>query len=292
MSGLRFALFSHAGPLAEGVLEQLLRAGVPPVAIVQRDRPAPASLPVRVAHPGPPTLAEMADGAGIAVLRLPDLAGADAQAALAALRADVFLVACFPARIPAAVRALAARACINLHPSLLPRYRGPEPLFWQLRAGDDAFGCTLHRVSARLDCGAVLAQSTPTAAPHPDHGTLSRLLGAHGAQLFIDLWPALRAGSLVERPQDEAAASYFPYPAPDDFTLPLSWNARRAFRFMHATANFGLPYPVTVAGRRLQLARALEWDDGSPSTPLVRDGNVARIRFAGGVLTAELASET
>jgi len=287
----RFALLAHPGPLAEGTLAQLLRRRCAPCAIVMHAPPAPPSLPVRVTHAGPPSLLELAAEHGIPVLALARLDDRDALAALAALAAQVFLVACFPSRIPTAVRALAPLGCFNLHPSLLPRYRGPEPLFWQFRAAEERLGCSLHVVTGRIDCGPVLARAAVELPADADHAAASRLLGGRGAGLFAGLLPAIGRGAATARPQDESCASYFPFPAATDFGLPTAWSARRAFQFMHATAAFARPYPVVVAGETVWLARALDWDDATMSRALVRDGPEVHVRFARGVLHAQLADD-
>ena len=73
------------------------------------------------------------------------------------ISADLFLLACYPKHLPSTIAELATLDCLNIHPSKLPRYRGPDPIFWQLRSGEPETGVTIHRVSNQIDSGDILA---------------------------------------------------------------------------------------------------------------------------------------
>ncbi|MBF6592146.1 MAG: methionyl-tRNA formyltransferase, partial [Ktedonobacterales bacterium] len=93
---------------------------------------------------------------------------------------DLLLVAGFRWRLPAEVLALPRLGCVNAHPSLLPRYRGPNPLYWQVANGETEIGLTLHRMDADFDTGAILAQRTLPLAPDDDIDSLFPKLHAAG----------------------------------------------------------------------------------------------------------------
>jgi len=137
---------------------------------------------------------------------------------LAVLAADVLLVACFPLHIPRSIWQQLPSACWNLHPSLLPKYRGPAPLFWQLRLHERNTGVTLHEVSDRFDAGNILAQACRALPFETSTAGLDAWVAETGVGLFLDTLQRFRKGCLVATPQDEASASYFPYPGESDRT--------------------------------------------------------------------------
>ncbi len=129
---------------------------------------------------------------------------------LAAYEPDVALCASFPARIPADALQTPRLGILNLHPALLPRYRGPNPMGWALRNGDAEIGITVHRMVEKLDAGPILSQGAIAVGDHDDPAT-------DGAERFGPLSEQLVATALrrAERgdpgdPQDDAAATYAP----------------------------------------------------------------------------------
>jgi methionyl-tRNA formyltransferase len=198
---------------------------------------------------------------------------------------DVLLVACLGQRIGAPLRRSARRAALNLHPSLLPAYRGPAPLFWQVRAAECRLGVSVHAMTDAMDAGPVLAQATL----EPTSGTvleaLEREIAALGGRLaarVLDNDP-IAAGT----PQDEARASRQPRPGPDDLALDPGWSAARAFLFMRTV---GAPVPghrLRVDGHQLRLTRALAFDARrSLPTAFLADGETLEVRLNPGVLRA------
>ncbi|MCG6871780.1 MAG: hypothetical protein LJE84_05775, partial [Gammaproteobacteria bacterium] len=148
--------FGHASGYSLAVLAGLLERNLRPCAVVQHGRPPPRS-PIPV-FPAADTPAGLASQHGIDVLWVNDPNPASLALALSELEAGLFLVACYPRRLPGEVFRLAQRACLNLHPSLLPGYRGPAPVFWQLQDGERNTGISLHHVTDRLDAGPLVAQ--------------------------------------------------------------------------------------------------------------------------------------
>jgi methionyl-tRNA formyltransferase len=240
-------------------------------------------LPVAVSG-APPTLADVARGRGVPVCYWPRVGEPPPE--LGDAGADLYLVAGFPFRLPVEVLGRAHLGGLNLHPSLLPCYRGPAPLFWQLRAGEGETGVTLHRMSDRLDAGAVLAQS-PVPLPDGAGGAeLARTLGDAAADLFLDRLARLREATLEDRPQDESRATYQPWPRAEDFVLSTDWTARRAFNFLRGTEAWGYPYTVRGEGRNWRVRTALAWwaGDGRGADPAPKAARCVRLRFSPGLV--------
>ena len=229
--------------------------------------------------------AEVAWAAGLPVFAISDLSHPDTSTLLAALWADVAVVGCFTQRIPRAILQLPRFGFLNLHPSLLPAYRGPTPVFWQLRDGA-GMGVTVHYLDAGLDTGDIAAQiaiSLPDGISEADaeqHLTLS------GVVLLRGVLERLAEGISERRPQPPGG-SYFGFPDESDFALSTDRPARQAYNFMRGTAARGVPYPVDIAGRTELLTIADDYKSDLELDRLsVRHGRHILIRFNPGILYA------
>ncbi len=248
---------------------------------------APPALPA-LSLGEPADLLALAWARGLPVLAVRDFDHRDALAELRAFAPDVAVVACFTHRIPPAALAVPRLGFLNLHPSLLPAYRGPQPLFWQLRDGAPT-GTTIHYMAEGLDTGDIAAQM---AVPLPDGLSgpeAERTLALAGLGLLRGVLDELAAGVVRRRPQG-AGGSRQPAPTEADFALSTEWTARRAFNFMRGTADWRRPYPIEINRRIEWLASAEEWRDFTLDRPSVRHGRHIVIRFAAGVLYAIKAS--
>ena len=189
-------------------------------------------------------------------------------AAIHEARPDVIVVACFPWRLPRTVLELPRLGCLNIHPSLLPRWRGPDPVFWAYRQGDRETGVTVHRMDAGFDTGPILAQQ-PMAIPVGSRAPeLARTLMAAGGRLAAELLPELARGPVTARPQDESLVTVAPVPAPANFELPTTWPAERAYAFTAGVAPLGGPLAVRLAsGERLPVRDATMYAVDDPVAP-------------------------
>ena len=139
-------------------------------------------------------LAEMARAGGIALLEVEDVNGAACHAALQAARLDVILSFHFDQIFTLETLALAPMGGVNIHPSLLPRHRGPIPAFWALQEGPGATGISIHRIGARIDAGEVLAQRAHALPSGVSASTAARLLHEAALPMIDDVLRALAAG--------------------------------------------------------------------------------------------------
>ena len=145
---------------------------------------------------------------GIPVMQPPTLRDPDAVAALAAYAPDIIIVAAYGQLLPPAVLDLPPLGCLNLHPSLLPRHRGPAPVAGAILAGDAATGVSIMRLDAGMDTGPIIAQRERPIAPDDDAATLTAALFADGAALLNAIIPQWAAGTIPAIPQDDAQATY------------------------------------------------------------------------------------
>ena len=145
---------------------------------------------------------------GIPVMQPPTLRDPDAVSALASYRPDLIVVAAYGLLLPPAVLDLPPLGCLNLHPSLLPRHRGPAPVAGAILAGDDITGVSVMRLDAGMDTGPIIAQRERPIAPDDDAATLTAALFADGAALLNEIIPQWAAGAIPAIPQDDSQATY------------------------------------------------------------------------------------
>ena len=209
------------------------------------------------------------------------------QVQLAASADDVAVCACFGARLSEASLAGFHNGVLNIHPSLLPAYRGPAPLYWQYRDGCSRFGVSVHRMVSALDAGPILAQADLVVGPRMGGLMVEQQLAAMGGELTARLLTRpIPRGS----PQDEALATYQTWPDERHYRISPLWTAERAFRFMQGTAHHGVAFKVQILAEQFRLERVLDFDANVKlPRPYVRDGRRIEIAMRPGVLTARLS---
>jgi methionyl-tRNA formyltransferase len=132
------------------------------------------------------------------------------QTELAALRPDLFIVVAYGLLLPPALLDIPTWGALNVHASLLPRYRGAAPIQWAIISGAEATGVTTMRLDAGLDTGDILLQESIPIRPDETSRTLHDRLARLGAQLLRDTLKSLRDGTLIPRPQDGSLATWAP----------------------------------------------------------------------------------
>ena len=135
------------------------------------------------------------------------LRSARVQEELASRQPDVIVVAAYGRLLPSRVLDLPHRGCLNLHPSLLPRYRGPSPVITTILEGDPITGVTLMQLDEGMDTGPIIAQREHPVAPDDTAETLTRSLFKLGADLLLGNLHPWVEGQLAARPQDDAQAT-------------------------------------------------------------------------------------
>src|SRR4051812_37137999 len=272
-----------------GVLIAADRASGPPIA---RVAPAQARSPLPIANPFiQRTLAQIAWERDLPVFELRQPGAAETLALAAELQPDVACVACFSQRIPPPLLALPPLGFLNMHPALLPAHRGPVPLFWVFREGDQVAGVTIHFMDAGLDTGDIAAQASFDLPDGVAGAVAERQCDALGARLLLEVLQSLRDGTLARRPQPPGG-SYQPWPAQDDWRIATSWTARRAFNFMRGTAEWGQPYIVQAGEQPLALTTAIAYDPAALlDEAFARVGDEILIQFAVGVLRARVGGQ-
>lgn len=236
------------------------------------------------------TIVDLAWERGLPVLAVSRF-DAQAIAALAAYSPDLLAVSCFPLRFPSRLLDLPPLGVLNLHPALLPRGRGPDPLFWAFREPNAALsgagGVTIHLMDDGLDSGPIVAQDRVALTDGMTEGELTLQLAARGATLLGEVIDALATGTAHPQPQDDTLATTFPLPTADNFTLAPDGSARWLFNCLRGIGGRGVPTLLAAAERRWRVRAALGYE---PETELPEPyrlaGTTLRVRCAPGVLIA------
>lgn len=271
---LELPLLNTSGTSAMTVIKESVIAGV-------SSMPGPA----RAGHRLPPEIPELAFQSGVPLYECGQIGHAEVTSWLAAMSVDVVCVACWNRIIPPSALDIPRHGFLNVHPSLLPAYRGPNPLFWQYRAGEKATGVSVHWMDAGLDTGDIVGQRKLKFEEGIRGAEAEELCALAGGELLSECLGKLENGVLQRTPQP-AGGSYFPVPSEEDFTLDPSWDPRRAFNFMRANAEWGIPFRLETEGKVLRLADALEWNE--KASPEAAGEGTFWAQFRGGsVLAAE-----
>lgn len=195
--------FMGTPDFAVPTLDALIAAGHE-IAAVYSQPPRPAG---RGKAPRPSPVQKRAEEAGIAVRTPVSLRGADEQAAFAALDLDVAVVAAYGLILPEPILQAPKQGCLNVHASLLPRWRGAAPIQRAILAGDARTGITIMRMEKGLDTGPMLA-TWPVDIERKTAGELTAELAAEGATLMAQVLAELHRVGAV--PQRDARATYAP----------------------------------------------------------------------------------
>jgi methionyl-tRNA formyltransferase len=202
-----------------------------------------------------PPVKELAQALGLDVIQPPTLRRPEAVERLAAWRPDVVVVAAFGQILRPAVLALPPHGCLNVHASLLPRYRGAAPIPAAILAGDERTGVTIMQMDEGLDTGPMLAQAEWPIGPEDTTGSLTEALARLGAGLLLEVLPGWLLGVVVPRPQDESQATHCRTLQKEDGLLDWSMPAAHLDRQVRACDPWPGAY-TAWAGQRLKVLRA------------------------------------
>lgn len=201
----------------------------------------------------PPAVKAVAIELGLQTFFQPiSLRNEEAQAVLRSYQADLFVVAAYGKILPQAVLDIPRLGCVNLHASLLPKYRGAAPISAAILNGDAESGVCLMKMEAGMDTGPVYARVSTPIRDEDDTGTLTERLSVLGAELLIANLPALAAQSLVPVEQVHSEATHAG--KTEKVAGLINWNQSAAHIFRHVRAYSPWPSAFTFAdGKRMQI---------------------------------------
>ena len=254
--------------------------------VTQPDRRAKRGRKVKV-----PPVKVVALAYDLPVLQPPHLRQPDVVAKLIALAPEAIVVAAYGQILPPEVLAIPPRGCLNVHASLLPRYRGAAPVAAAILAGEQETGVTIMLMDEGMDTGPILSQATCSISSQDTRESLSARLAQLGANLLIDTLPRWLAGEIEPRPQDHSQATYSRIIAKEDGLIDWSQSAVEIWRRCRAYH----PWPGTYTywrGKLLKVLRAEalpHWSgEGEPGQVIALHEGLAVATGEGALLLSEV----
>ena len=174
---------------------------------------------------------------------------------------DVILVSCYAQLLPQSILSIARKGSFNIHPSLLPNFRGPNPLFWQFRDGVSEFGVTLHRMDDEFDTGDIVSQKTAEMQDGVTINKATELLAHTASDLVLNMLSDIENANVTEIPQYNLLASYQSFPVADDYTVSTLWSAKRIYNFINAYKGIDVSFLCEVDGSRFRLVDAYSYQE-------------------------------
>lgn len=257
-------IFMGTPDFAVRTLERLIAEHEVIGVVTQPDRPAGRKNILQ-----PPPVKTLAQAHDIPVLQPLKIRKTDAISELKALGVpDVFVVAAFGQILPQAVLDIPPHGSINVHASLLPRWRGAAPIQAAIRAGDAQTGVTIMQMDAGLDTGAMLRARAIDIAPNETGASLHDKLAEVGADLLIETLPAYLNGEITPQPQDDAQSTFAPQIEKQDGQIDWTQDAASIERTVRAFT----PWPSTYThwnGQYLKVIGGSTADGSAPVGKLV-----------------------
>lgn len=273
-------LFMGTPEFAVPSLEGLLQAGHQVCGVfTQPDKPKNRGMKLL-----PPPVKVCAQAHQVPVFQPVKLRDGTAMEILRSLAPELIVVAAYGRILPDDILDYPPKGCINVHSSLLPRYRGAAPINWAVLNGDRETGVTIMHMASELDAGDIIAQASTPIGPQEDAQQLYTRLADLGGKLLVETVAALAAGTAARTPQDAAQATLAPMLTRE--LSPMDWN-RPAQELQNQVRGL-IPWPAAVTelgGKRCKVFFAVSMDgraDAAPGTILQADKDGIVVACGGG----------
>lgn len=279
------ALFFGTPDFAVPCLEALTRIAEVPLVVCQPDRPAGRGMKMT-----PPPVKQVANRLGLPVEQPKRIRTAAFAERLRDLHADVAVVVAYGRILPAAVLSAPRLGCVNVHASLLPKFRGAAPIQWSIVRGESETGVTLMCMDEGLDTGPELQRVVVPIAEDDTAGALSPRLAAAGAELLQRALPEYVAGNLSPVPQDHDRATLAPLLAKTDGAVDFGGAALAVHN--HIRGMYPWPGAYThLDGKRVKLLKSrvviAEGDHGRPGEVLRASRHGIEVACGAGVIALD-----
>lgn len=276
-------VFMGSPEFAVPTLRALVDAGFHVVlAVTQPDKPAGRGGKLQ-----PPPVKAAAESLGIEVFQPASMKDEAVQDRLRLAAAELFVIAAYGKILPQAVLDIPKNGCLNVHASLLPKWRGPSPITASILSGDSETGVSIMELVRKMDAGPVISHAAVSIGSEETVASLEPRLAALGARELVRVLPAWLGGSVLPVPQDEALATYCHLVTKQDGFLRAEMRIEDAERAVRAYN----PWPgasVVYRGLRLAIwrARVVAGELAIPGTIRII-GKAPAVAFPGGWLALE-----
>lgn len=185
----------------------------------------------------------------------------DAVTTINLIQPDIILVSCYARLLPQTVFSSAKIGAFNIHPSMLPKFRGPAPIFWQLRNGAKPLGVSLHRIDESYDTGNIVLQKKMKVDDGISHEKLTDIFGDIASDLTIELLEAVDNNKLIDSNQIKELASYQSFPIQQDYSIKTTWTAKRIYNFISGYKGKDIYFTCELKGEVVNLMDALSYQN-------------------------------
>lgn len=278
-------IFAGTPEFAARALQALIEAGHDiPLVLTQPDRPAGRGMKLKMSP-----VKEVALAHGLNIAQPANLKTEDARQPILSAHAELMIVAAYGLILPQVVLDMPRLGCVNIHASLLPRWRGAAPIHRAIEAGDAETGITLMQMDQGLDTGAMLSRTVLPILPSDTTGSLHDKLAALGAREIVRLLPLLQAGGVSAVAQDDSQSNYAAKISKEEAHLDWMLSAEVLDRKIRAFNPFPGAYGL-LDGTPLKIWRARPIQaQGSPGKLLaITDGELHIACGDGGLAISEI----
>lgn len=231
-------LFMGTPDFAVPSLEALVNAGHDICGVfTQPDKPKNRGMKLQA-----PPVKEFALAHDISVFQPETVKDGSALAIIEQLQPELIAVAAYGRILPVEILEYPAFGCINVHSSLLPRYRGSAPIHWAILNGDSESGVTIMHMAKAMDAGDIIAQAATPIDPNETVETLHDRLAQMGAKLLVDVVEQIQNATATRTPQDESKVTFAPMLSRE--LSPLDWT--RPAKCLHDQVRGLVPWPATT----------------------------------------------
>ncbi len=231
---------------------------------------------------------ELALSHGLNILQPEKIDTAEFLDELRKINADLFVVAAYAKKIPNEILEMAPFGCINVHPSLLPKYRGAAPVTGAILNGDEVTGVTIMEMAEKMDAGNILMQRELEILPDDTTGSLEERASHLGAELLLETISAIENGTVCSKAQDDSKSTYVGQLKKESGNIDFSRDAAYIERQIRAFD----PWPGTytfLSGKTFKICKAFVEADGTnseyePGTVVYADKKQIKIQTGKGLL--------
>jgi methionyl-tRNA formyltransferase len=278
-------IFAGTPHFAEKALQALLAQKVNVVAVLtQPDRPSGRGMQLKASP-----VKQLAELHEITVLQPTSLKGAEIQQQLAEYQADIMIVAAYGLILPLAVLQIPRLGCLNIHASLLPRWRGAAPIQRAIQAGDAQTGITIMQMDVGLDTGDMLFKKICLIESKETAVSLHDKLAELGAAAIVEALPLFEQGKLIPQPQDNQSATYAAKLTKDEAQIDWSLAAVEIERAVRSYNPFpGASSNINDTQIRVWQASVCENISGEPGIVLEAQKKTITVACGNGALSLEI----
>lgn len=245
--------------------------------------PVSHTIPV-INNPPDPNIIGIGWNAGIDVYEVASLRNTITIQTIQRLKPDLIVVTCFNRLLPQSL--VTNCRSLNIHPSLLPEYRGPAPLFWIFHDGLEHAGVTIHLMDENADTGDIVAQEHVRLPDGIGYRDAEIALSEHAARLLLQVLGSMANGALAHTQQPRSSAPRAPNPSAGDLVIaPAEWTARRAFNFIRGVGEAN----IAIGESQFAVREVVSYEETrTQGQGMIRVEDYWKIQFKDGTLICKL----